>query len=131
VQLRLTPNTHDHQYWRCVGKTASLSQIQQGIARRASSAAARPNSTGGYTKGQEDQAAHTWVEGSERAELETRENRIERNIGGKDSKEGGGPVFIVVEKSGEAQPSTLSLIGRPLNLGRQTAQLRLLFIISY
>jgi hypothetical protein len=56
----------------------------------------------------------------------SRRGRIERDAGGIDGEEGGGQVFIVVEKSGEAQRRAPSLIGRLLNLGGQTARLRLL-----
>jgi hypothetical protein len=59
-----------------------------------------------------------------------RRGRIERDVGGIDGKEGGGQVFMVVEKSGGAQLRAPSLIGRLLNLGGQTAQLRLLILIK-
>jgi hypothetical protein len=39
------------------------------------------------------------VEGTERAELGTGEREIERDVGETDGKEGGGQVFIVVEKA--------------------------------
>jgi hypothetical protein len=55
-----------------------------------------------------------------------RENRMERNAGEMDGQRGGGPVFMVVEKSGGAQLRAPSPIGGPLNSGGQTAQLRLL-----
>jgi hypothetical protein len=64
---RWTSNTHNHQHWRCVGITASSSQMQRRdqparIARRVSLAAARPNGTGRCARGQEDRAARAWVE---------------------------------------------------------------------
>jgi hypothetical protein len=94
-QCRWTFNTHDHQHWRCVGITASSSQMQRRdqparIARRVSSAAARPNGTGRCARGQEDRAARAWVEGSERAELGTGEGEWNGKGRRRDGRRGGG-----------------------------------------
>jgi len=91
-----------------------------------SSATARPNGTGRCARGQEDRASHAWPRDTSGQSLErARENGMERDAG-RDGEEGGGQVFMVVEKSGGAQPHAPSPIGRPLNLGGQTARLRLL-----
>jgi hypothetical protein len=102
--------------------------MQQGIDPHVSSAAARPNGIGKCERGWADRAAHVWVEGSERAELGTGEEESkgtqERWMG----RGGEGRYLWSSRKSGGAQLHARSPIGRPLNPGGQTAQLRLLNI---
>jgi hypothetical protein len=47
--------------------------------------------------------------------LGTGEGEIERDAGGMDGKEGGGQVFMVVEKSSEARLRAPCLMRRPLD----------------
>jgi hypothetical protein len=48
---------------------------------------------------------HAWIEGAKRARvgLERGEGEIERDAEEMDGEEGGGQVFMVVKKSGEAR----------------------------
>jgi hypothetical protein len=73
---------------------------------------------------------HAWAKGAERAELGAGEGEIERDAEVMD-REGGGKVFMVVEKSSEARLRAPSLIKRPLNLGSQLRLLNMLIVLIF